>query len=760
MQKYKEQLIAIFEHILPWLVLFVLLFYTYVRFFEHPYIGFKLDPNGRISYIYVPSNPLGRSLQVDDHLVQVDGLLWTNFMADLHRPLFTTYIQPGQVISLQIERNGQPEEIRWRVPGPTWTEVFQLAYNQSWLSYVFWLFGTLTLFLIRPKDQRWWLMIAFNYLTAIWIFMGGISLYHLRESAIILRMTIWLCVPVYLHFNWVVLKPLSKLPTSLVWSIYGVASVLSIAEWFQIPPHDLYYLGFLLAVAGSAVLIMLHAIFLRREARHDLRLLIVTTLLALFLPILFGLISTFGGDISVLYGGAAVFSLPFLPFGYFYALYRRQLGNLEIRVNRFISVYLFLILLGVAGFPGILMASLWPEARVFINAVTIFLTAAVSVLGFPYFQAFIERHLLGIRLPQAHLQQAYAARITTSKSLRDLQKLIEKDILPSLLVRQFVSLKFDERGAPRLFFAIGIAEEQYPHEADIPEFVAAAGKSRPFAQLVETQPYSWVRLVLPLKTGEKLIGLWLFGRRDPDDLYPQSEIPVLQSLADQTAIAQSNLLQTEHLKMFYMADIDRHELERQSLAYELHDRVLHKMANLITNPEASLPPSFQDDYDKLAEEIREIISNLRPPMLSYGLDLTIEDLANKLSERANDAISVTTEIQSDDNRYPQNVEQHVYRIVQEACENAMRHAHAKNILISGRLDSEKIILTVTDDGIGFPVVEDLNLDSLLANKHFGLANMRERAELIGAKLSMHSVPNDNTSIQVVWVEGGTREDSD
>lgn len=87
-----------------------------------------------------------------------------------------------------------------------------------------------------------------------------------------------------------------------------------------------------------------------------------------------------------------------------------------------------------------------------------------------------------------------------------------------------------------------------------------------------TAQKDWLRLTLPLKVGDTILGFWFLGKRDPDDLYPQVEIPILQSLADQTAIALSNILQTEQLLKLYQSDIKRVEQERQNLAHELHDR--------------------------------------------------------------------------------------------------------------------------------------------------------------------------------------------
>ncbi|MGC1376263.1 MAG: ATP-binding protein [Anaerolineales bacterium] len=723
--------------------------YTYARFFEYPYQGFQLNSGGYVVAIYVGNNS-EQSLQLGDRLVQIDSLRWDEFKADSRKSLYSN-VRPGQVVSLKIERNNQSRVISWTFPGPTLDEIVKLASSEFWLAYIFWLIGSLTLFNMRPKDERWRLMIGFNYLTAIWVTAGSISFYHIWESGIILRMAVWLCVPVYLHLNWVFPTPLSKRPWQVVWGSYMIAVAFAIAEWFQVLDPNLYFSGFLLAIGGSAVFLILHGI-LQPEVRRDLRLLMIAALLALLPPVVFGLVSTFG--IISVSGGTAVLSLPFLPLGYLYASYRRQLGDLEVRVNRIISIYIFLILLGLILSPLIVLAAswiTWSGAGIFIGLATAFFTTIASIFGFPAFQAFVEKRLLGIRLAPAQLQEIYSARITTSTSSLSLQTLIRDDILPSLLVRQFAFVQFDEHGSPKLLFSTGLDEGQLPCQADIPELIATAGKYRPLALLDGGQPCPWVRLALSLQVGDKLIGLWLFGRRDPDDTYSQLEIPTLQSLANQTAIAQSNILQTERLKALYLANIDRHEEERLGLALELHDSVLNQIAALTISLDTPMPPSFEENYEKLTQQVREIIGNLRPPMLNYGLKLAIEELAENMMDRTQDSVNVTVEIQAGDERYPQNIEQHLFRIVQEACENAIRHAKAQNIHISGRLDPREIDIKVEDDGVGFQVGEGLNLDNLLANKHFGLTGMKERAELIGAQVSIQSTPNAGTQIRVIWI---------
>jgi len=159
---------------------------------------------------------------------------------------------------------------------------------------------------------------------------------------------------------------------------------------------------------------------------------------------------------------------------------------------------------------------------------------------------------------------------------------------------------------------------------------------------------------------------------------------------------------------------------------------------------------FQGAYDDLTKHLRDIVSDLRPPMLNYGLEPAIGELADNLMERSKDTIRIDMNVQSDGSRYPEKIELHLFRIVQEACENALRHAQAKNITISGTLFSQEIDLSLKDDGIGFDAGENLQLDVLITNRHFGLAGMMERAAIIGAEVRIKSKPEEGTGIQITW----------
>jgi signal transduction histidine kinase len=92
----------------------------------------------------------------------------------------------------------------------------------------------------------------------------------------------------------------------------------------------------------------------------------------------------------------------------------------------------------------------------------------------------------------------------------------------------------------------------------------------------------------------------------------------------------------------------------------------------------------------------------------------------------------------------------LFRIIQQACDNAIQHAKAQNIRMYGELAEDHVSLTVEDDGVGFTLGDETDLDKVLAQKHFGLISMFERGKLIGADVQIISQPGAGTKVQVLW----------
>lgn len=724
------------------LVLLVLVWFTFGILFRAPYSGFYFSPtSGKVTATYASQSQEPRLLP-GDILLKIGEVSFSEYKQDGRVALFKD-ARAGDVVPIVVARDGVELTIPWVFPGLIREEFNARLFNIWWLAYIFWFFGSLGQLLIRPRDRRWLLFLAANYLTALWLILGSLSSWHIWESSVLLRSVTWLIFPVYLHLHWIFPRPFMELP-KVVWTLfYGLSFSFAVAELLQAPPRNWYALTFMFTLVGSIGLQIVH--FLRHsDHRRDVFLVAFSVFIALFPSIGLSLMTVVGRVSAT--APIGLFSLPFMPLAYFYVIYRRQLGGLEVRANRLLSLYAYLILFATAliafvTYLGSLRLS--TEPLIFAGSIYTLTTTYVAITAFPVFQSFMERRFFGVRLPYRNLQETFSSRITTSVSMPNLLQLLETEVFPSLLVRQYAFLQVDNGGV-KILLTKNAGAEELTHKCRMEELTAREGKV-----YTDYFPCGWVRLILPLKVGDRFLGFWFLGQRDPDDHYPQAEIPILQALANQTAIALSNIQHAEQARKMYQSDIERNEAERKRLALELHDSVLNELAVLRTSlDEDSLPPHLQASYEGVTHRLREIVSDLRPPMLMYGLVPALNELADNLMERNGDRVNIEVNIDGRNERLPQNMEQHLFRIAQEACENSLRHAQAKNIHIGGEISSRKLDLHIADDGAGFePQTE---LDNLLANRHFGLAGMVERAQLIGAQFNIASKRESGTKIRIVW----------
>lgn len=737
--------------LLSFVVFVFLLVFTYGLLFQVTYPGFYFNPtDGEVKAVFEDLAPASvPHLMVGDILRSVGPISFEEYRTSAAIDLFSGY-QPGEVVELVIERDGETITVPWVFAGFNSTEFKAHFFNVWWLAYIFWMVGTATQIFMRPKDTRWMLFVAFNYLTGMFIMLGSVSSFQFLASPILMRAVAWLMLPVYLHFHWIFPHSLRSIPRWATFILYASCAVLAITQIVSDTLSPFYFFAIILAFGGSILLLAAHYVF-QPQYRREVRILAVAALVSLGFTIVAGIVSTGGKVPSELV--LALLALPILPITYFYVLYRRSLAGLELRANRAISLYAFLVLLGfvlmlAASYSGLI--NITAQAFLFATVLIALSTTFIGVQVFPGFQSLVERRLLGIKLPAQNMVENFSDRIVASTTSNGLLKLLEEEVFPSLLVRQYA---FVQTAAASAKVILSRDVDLAAASGDVlKDFLASAPTGRLIPFSTGDPRFSWVRLVLQLKLGEELIGTWLLGRRDPDDRYPQAELPILQSLANQTAIALSYILQTERLKIMYEANINRYEQERLRLGHELHDSLLNEMAAMLMkhDPDA-LPKDFQASFDELIVRLREIVSDLRPPLLAYGLKYALDGLADNLSERNHDMIHIISDIQSVDQcRYPESVEHNIYRVVQEACENALKYSKASSIEIRGDLSFDRIEIRVVDDGIGFSDGISLDLEDMVANKHYGLAGMHERADLIGAMLKFESASNQGTRIHIRW----------
>lgn len=232
-----------------------------------------------------------------------------------------------------------------------------------------------------------------------------------------------------------------------------------------------------------------------------------------------------------------------------------------------------------------------------------------------------------------------------------------------------------------------------------------------------------------------------------------SSIGSLVAGAIESARLHRGLAQREHAReQFAERTVALQEHERRRLAAEIHDGISQRIVGLSFHLAAAADavatdPVFAAEQisaaRKLAaaalDETRVAIAGLRPPVLDdLGLAASLESLARSVAD-------VEIQVDVDASGLPEHVETALYRITQEALQNIAKHAQASNARVELFARDGQAMLRVRDDGRGFDVEEQQNRPGRMT---YGLAGMRERADLIGGRLIVASRPGRGTTITV------------
>jgi two-component system, NarL family, sensor kinase len=195
------------------------------------------------------------------------------------------------------------------------------------------------------------------------------------------------------------------------------------------------------------------------------------------------------------------------------------------------------------------------------------------------------------------------------------------------------------------------------------------------------------------------------------------------------------------------------EAERRRLARDIHDGISQRLVSLWYHLDAALTHLDRDDpgpartaievagglVDTTLEEARAAIGALRPPVLD---DL---GLAGALAALARGIPGVEGSLDLDERRLPDHVEIALYRIAQEALQNVQKHAGARRVTLRLAIGAAGVRLAIDDDGVGFSPADVGPPDD---TGGFGLASVRERAELIGGTVRLSARPGEGTTLAV------------
>jgi signal transduction histidine kinase len=255
---------------------------------------------------------------------------------------------------------------------------------------------------------------------------------------------------------------------------------------------------------------------------------------------------------------------------------------------------------------------------------------------------------------------------------------------------------------------------------------------------------------VPIRLGAQVFGVFTLGYRQPR-MFGDSQKRLVMAPGQRTALAVQNARLFEQAQQAAVLE------ERQRLARELHDAVTQTLfsASLLADVLPRLlernPAEASRRLGELRTltrgalaEMRALLVELRPSALE---ETPLADLLQRLAEAATGRthLEALTRVSGQCPRQlPAEVRIALYRIAQEALNNIVKHARARNALVELFYTATgRVTLRISDDGCGFD-------PEAVPAGHLGLRIMRERVTSIGARLRIDSAEGEGTQIKVTW----------
>jgi two-component system, NarL family, sensor histidine kinase DevS len=256
-------------------------------------------------------------------------------------------------------------------------------------------------------------------------------------------------------------------------------------------------------------------------------------------------------------------------------------------------------------------------------------------------------------------------------------------------------------------------------------------------------------LGVPVITRGVAYGNLYLTDKQPSGSFTEEDEELVTLLAAQAAVAIENAgsVRRDALRRAVQAQ----EVERRRLARELHDETGQALTSILLGLSAveragSLDEAraavgeLRDLVVETLQEVRALAVELRPSALDdFGLEPALRRLGQSIRETR--SLDVQVETMLDGSRLPEDVETAVYRIVQEALTNVVKHARAERVSIVLTRTPDGVLVVIEDDGRGFETDE-------IRGGGLGLTGMRERVDLLEGKLEIESARGAGTTLIV------------
>jgi len=261
---------------------------------------------------------------------------------------------------------------------------------------------------------------------------------------------------------------------------------------------------------------------------------------------------------------------------------------------------------------------------------------------------------------------------------------------------------------------------------------------------------------VPIVSGEHSFGALTLATVDGSKHFSDTDVAILTNVGRQAGIAIENARLYERMRFYARQIIQAQEKERERIARELHDEtiqmltVISRRLELLDTFSEPLPQDAQQILESVQEmlrgtqrDMRRFVQGLRPPTLAHlGLVAATRGLVSDAAEES--GMEAELDVLGEARRLASEEELTLFRIAQEALNNARRHSGASRVAVRLEFCPANVRLTIDDNGRGFDAPR--RTDDLVTLGKLGLIGIDERARSLGGTLTIQSGPGQGTTI--------------
>jgi signal transduction histidine kinase len=266
-------------------------------------------------------------------------------------------------------------------------------------------------------------------------------------------------------------------------------------------------------------------------------------------------------------------------------------------------------------------------------------------------------------------------------------------------------------------------------------------------------------ICVPLTYKGSVIGALEILNKLSGEEFDEDDLDLLTTLAHQSATAIENARLYQSLREERDKIVAIEEEVRKELAHDLHNGPVQLLSAMmmqlqfiqqLTEKTPEKVPTELEEMEELASkalrQLRNMLFDLRPVVLeAEGLIPAVYAYVDMIEKEEDIAIHLS--MTEPERRLPNRMEKSVFSIIQEAVANIRKHAQAENMWISIVPQGDRLLVTIKDDGRGFDPAEVEK--SYGQRGSLGLMHIRERAELLGAKLAIDSATGKGTMVRLM-----------